>query len=191
MVATTVTHILDIDGFYVDKGGSFLYREMACVEIATNICYRTIFSLGRSYDSLSTQDQQQVNYVTRNIHGMLFDSDSSMDVPQADAGTVLRQMLKKSYTRNRDTVVGYKGGNVEYSLLGQLGIRSLNLETIGCPKYNDLLVSTSKGEREIFGFDRLDCGLHNHATRGVIAHCPMSEVRCFRFWYLTRYLLMM
>ena len=36
------------------------------------------------------------------------------------------------------TMVGYKGGHVEKDLLVKLNIPCLDLETLGCPKYDKL-----------------------------------------------------
>ena len=54
---------------------------------------------------------------------------------------LLKSLVKKLYQKyktNTRTVVGYKGGHVEKELLQTLNIPSLNLETLGCAKYDVL-----------------------------------------------------
>ena len=46
--------------------------------------------------------------------------------------------VRAQSSEGKRTVVGYKGGHVEKDLLQKLNIPSLNLETLGCPKYDDL-----------------------------------------------------
>ena len=47
-------------------------------------------------------------------------------------------MLHDVYGIVKRTMVGYKGGHVEKDVLKQLNIPSLNLETVGCSKYDVL-----------------------------------------------------
>ena len=74
-------------------------------------------------------------------------------------------------------MVGYKGGHVEKDLLNKLNIPSLNLETLGCPKYDVL-------RHEHLKYTNLSpsCGFHQDDTRH---HCPVTECHAFYVWYKT------
>lgn len=69
-----------------------------------------------------------------------------------------------------NNVVGFKGGGCEKELLQKLNIPFLNLETIGCPKYDHLT-----GNK----FKNLSCTY----LRLRALHCPVSEVSAFKCWY--------
>ena len=74
------------------------------------------------------------------------------------------------------TVVGYKGGHVEKDLLQALNIPSLNLETLGCPRYDVLRIQ--------FLSESLlpSCGFHKDDK---LHHCPVTECHAFWKWYQT------
>ena len=72
-------------------------------------------------------------------------------------------------------MVGYKGGHVEKDLLNKLNIPSLNLETLGCPKY-DVLRSDDLKYVNLLP----SCGFHKDDTRH---HCPVTECHAFYLWY--------
>ena len=47
-------------------------------------------------------------------------------------------LMYKDCSNGERTVIGYHGGHVEKDLLMKLNIHCLNLETLGCPKYDKL-----------------------------------------------------
>lgn len=71
-------------------------------------------------------------------------------------------------TKRKD-VLGYKGGHVEKDILEDLDIPSVNIEDMGCPRFDDL-----RCER----FNRLACQYHRNQS----LHCPKAEVAAFKEW---------
>ena len=81
------------------------------------------------------------------------------------------QDLYQDYSTPVRTVVEYKGGHVEKDLLNKLNIPSLNLETLGCPRY-DVLRSQDLKYYKLLP----SCGFHKDDTRH---HCPLTECHAF------------
>lgn len=73
-------------------------------------------------------------------------------------------------------VVAYKGGNVERDTLNELGIKNLNLETLGCPKYDTLI------RDPLYRDHSSPCNIHITKSNKTY-HCSLSEVKTFRKWY--------
>ena len=92
------------------------------------------------------------------------------------------QDLYGDYSTPDRTVVGYKGGHMEKDLLNKLNIPSLNLETLGCPKY-DVLRSDDLKHYKLLS----SCGFHKDDTRH---HCPVTECHAFWVWYKTDIIVM-
>ena len=88
----------------------------------------------------------------------------------------LGKLIEDIFSRYKDccngerTVAGYKGGHVEKYLLMKLNIPCLNLETLGCPKYDKL--------RHIIPQQKLlpSCGFHDDDT---VHHCSITECHVF------------
>ena len=87
------------------------------------------------------------------------------------------QDLYQDYSTSDRTVVGYKGGHVEKDLLNKLNIPSLNLETLGYPKY-DVLRSQDPKYYKLLS----SSGFHKDDSRH---HCPVTECDAFWVWYKT------
>ena len=68
---------------------------------------------------------------------------------------------------NNADLVAYKGGDIERNLLNNMGVRCINLEILGCPKYVDLLTK--------YGFVSECCSFHMTDTY----HCSRHEVKVF------------
>ena len=71
-------------------------------------------------------------------------------------------------------MVAYKGGHVEKDLLNKLNMPCLDLETWGCPKYEQL--------KETIVEPLSSCGFHLNDN---ILHCPMTECHEFWLWFQT------
>ena len=82
--------------------------------------------------------------------------------------------MYRDCSNDERTVVEYKGGHVEKDLLTKLNIPCLNLETLGCPKYDKL--------RRIIPRNTLlsSCGFHADDN---VHHCPVTECHAFWCWY--------
>ena len=103
-----------------------------------------------------------------------------LSTPQAENfrnPEVLGELIKDIYLMYKDcsngerTVTGYHGGHVEKDLLMKLNLHCLNLETLGCPKYDKL--------RHVIPQEKLllSCGFHADDT---VHYCPITE--CHAFW---------
>lgn len=191
-----VTHILDLDGFFVENG--FLCKELALIEVGTNRLLSEQFRLGRSFDQLSDADKTSVAYVSAQIHHIPFTDDPEYDrLQQQEVLYTLHQFLSTSYYEMQDIVVGYKGGTLELILLHMLKVNSLNLECIGCPKFDHLMrmpVYRSLIDDAMCDLEQIDCPLHRRYNledrddqRSRYPHCAKHEVCVFRRWYLRCY----
>jgi hypothetical protein len=84
-----------------------------------------------------------------------------------------------AYRINENSVIAYKGGSFERTLLNRLNIPSFNLELFGCPKAVDI-------------FDEMVwlecCGQHLllKNKNETYKHCPRVEVEAFLHWF-TKY----
>ena len=85
----------------------------------------------------------------------------------------LRSLLRRLYREfatEHPTVVAYKGGTVEKTLLSDAGLPGLNLESLGCPKYDVLRGQDLLRDRRE---DLLpSCGFHADPTHH---HCPETD----------------
>ena len=68
-------------------------------------------------------------------------------------------------------MVAYKGGHVEKDLLNKSNIPCLDLESWGCPKFEQL--------QQMIVETLASCGFHLNDN---IHHCPMTE--CHAFWVM-------
>lgn len=162
-----LSFILDLEGFFLNK--TFHVRELAYYTWNEEHG-RHAFFIPVPYKTLSAKDKRTVNFVRRKIHGLTY---QPLKAEHFQNPEVLEKLIKDIYSRYKDcshekrTVVAYKGGHVKKDLL-----MKLNLETLGCPKYDQL--------RHIIPKERLvsSCGFHADDT---VHHCPVTE--CYAFWY--------
>ena len=76
-----------------------------------------------------------MNFVISKIHGLSYQpSQTEHEQNPRIVGTLIKDFYQDYSTVER-AVVGYKGGHMEKDVLTQLNIPSLNLETVGCPRY--------------------------------------------------------
>ena len=68
-------------------------------------------------------------------------------------------------------VGAYKGGIQEKRLLDKLGLPHLDLEDLGCPRFDQIVAEP--------GTRRFDCGRHLHTRPDLVPHC--SEEECYQF----------
>jgi hypothetical protein len=100
----------------------------------------------------------------------------------------IRGEIEKNTNFNPDySVVAYKGGTLEFKALRQLGIRSVNLETLSCPRYEAILQKYGEEVKEVARQN--DCGCHKFQPdpkftffNGDTYHCSASEVAVFKYW---------
>ena len=136
---------------------------------------RHAFRIPVPRQDLAPKDRQTVNFVIRKIHGLSYQPSQAEHPQHPRVVPRMVQDLYGDYSTPDRTVVGYKGGHVEKDLLNKLNIPSLNLETLGCPKYDVLRNDDLK-------FVNLlpSCGFHQDDTRH---HCPVTECHAFYLWY--------
>ena len=162
--------ILDLEGFFVNK--TFQVRELGYYAWNRENG-RHAFSIPIPYKELSDKDKRTVNFVIKKIHGLSYQPLKAEYYRKPEELKDLILSLYARYKQGQRTVVGYKGGHVEKDLLKTLNIPSLDLETLGCPKYDKL--------RHIISNERLlpSCGFHQDES---IHHCPVTECHAFWFW---------
>ena len=168
--------ILDLEGFFINK--TFHVRELGSYTWNQEHG-RHAFFIPIPYKALNDKDKRTVHFVCNKIHGL------SYQLTQAEHcqdPLILEQLVKDIHgmyvmcSKGNRTVVGYKGGHVEKDLLQTLNVPSLNLETLGCPKYNIL--------RTQFANESLlpSCGFYKD---NKLHHCPVTECHAFWKWYQT------
>ena len=123
-------------GFFLNK--TFYVRELAYYTW-NGEHGRHAFFIPVPYKNLSDKDKQTVNFVRRKIHGLTY---QPLKAEHFEKPEVLGELIKDIYLMYKDcsngerTMVGYKGGHVEKDLLMKVNIPYLNLETLGCLKYD-------------------------------------------------------
>lgn len=174
-----LTHIMDLDGFTVGK--AFLCKDMAIIPVKRNAtAISANFALGRTYDSLSRRDQTTANYLTKFLHGLHFNDLGIVELDQRD----LADAIETATSDCNEPLIGYKGGHYERDILTDLGIPSVNIESIGCPKFDQLILEPKYRQS---GSTKPQCRLHKSLSTGPNKrhfHCPTYEVTVFRDWYL-------
>ena len=122
----------------------FTYENWAITLGTVNIG-RHAFSIPIPYKTLNDKDKRTVDFVCRKIHGLTYQpcAPEMFQDPRV-LGPLVKDIhaMYVTCSEGKRTVVGYKGGHVEKDLLQKLNIPSLNLETLGCPKYD--VVTKSK-----------------------------------------------
>jgi len=155
-----VTAVLDMDGYMVE--GVFRCKEMGWKYLNHPLSYSIPFYHGNVCE-LNTKDRFSAKYVEENV----------FDIPYGEFwigminGREVARMVSRLHYRGR---VAYKGGCIERHLLNGLGIPNINLEDIGCPKINDIILECP--------FTFPTCGHHKKNF-----HCPKQEVFLMEWWF--------
>ena len=89
---------------------------------------------------------------------------------EQDQADLVLLRLYNQYKTYKRTVIAYKGGHVE----SKLKIPCLDLETWGCPKYEQL--------KQTIVESSASCGF---PLNDIIHHCPMTECHVFWLWFQT------
>lgn len=147
-----ITHVLDIDGFYVNK--RFYPKEICLLSVDNDDALRIDVRLPMSFNDLSHKQRSQVCYVTKFVHGLYWTND--IDTSGFKAGrmlydsknvpTIIRAALREHADRRRSflepdpqVLVAYKGGTLERNILVAAGIPCIDLELYGCPRFETLI----------------------------------------------------
>ena len=159
--------IIDMECFFVD--GQQHCRELSFCSWCGD-CGRVAVSPKKPFNRLKDFERRQAHYLTREIHGLPYALHKHEQTVSS-----LRHYVAKLYAEYRTehrTRVAYKGGTVEKLLLVSMNIPFLNLETLGCPKY-DVLRALDNEPPET-------CGWHAIPNKH---HCAMTECRAYFHWY--------
>lgn len=159
--------IIDFEGFFVN--GRFHVREMGYFSLTDEENASYLFNLKKITRIITRKERYTADWCTMNKHGLtIVSAPFEKDLFVEDN---LIQLVKNCYVRSKKAtkdIVGYKGGNVEEQLLNELGIKHLNLEDYGCPKFEHL----PPLENEI------DCGHHVIKNK----HCAKVKCKAFAKW---------
>ena len=159
-----ITLIIDLEGFILSRG--FIVRELGWCTILGENDSQHFYSRLR-YKDLNVKDRRTVNFVYKHIHGLRFESNyREAALPQRDVEGVIRALY-------RGGLVAYKGGHLEKDLLDKMGLPSINLEELGCPKADSLWSKTDH--------HGTDCGHHKKDLVKMV-HCPKQETFLFFQW---------
>ena len=158
-----------------------LVIDLECFRVRGQPCYRELgyctwqghsgrvaFLPRHPFHQLHRDDKRQIAFLTKHIHGLTYlpsDTEQAVSTPVDD---VVQRLYADSACDHR-RCVAFKGGHLERDVLLRLNIPYLDLETLGCPKYNLL----RRGDEQT-------CG--HHASPGR-HHCAMAECRVFFDWY--------
>ncbi|CAB3978032.1 Hypothetical predicted protein [Paramuricea clavata] len=126
-----ITHIIDCEA-YTWRKKHFL-REVSVLCRNTNII--TTYQIYIPNVKLFDENDRAILYQIRVIHGL------PIQRHRIDANFYhyqeIQDMLCKIF--EKADLVAYKGGNIERDLLNRLNIPCINMEILGCPKYECLL----------------------------------------------------
>ena len=128
---------------------------------------RVAFLPKQPFHPLTRDDKRHIQFVTRHIHGLSYYPDKGEDVTSSVDDAV--QQLYQAFVVDHRRRVAFKGGHVERDLLLHLNIPFLDLETLGCPKYDALRGSGDE-----------TCGWHAIPAKH---DCAMAECKAFFVWY--------
>lgn len=147
-----VTHIIDIDGFYVNK--QFYPKEICLLSVDNDDALRIDVRLPMSFNELTHKQRSQVCYVTKFVHGLYWTNDIDTSGYKAErmlydaknVPTIIRAILREYADRRRSflepdpqVLVAYKGGTLERNILVAAGIPCIDLEVYGCPRFETLI----------------------------------------------------
>jgi hypothetical protein len=106
-----------------------------------------------------------IAYQINVIHGLpLIKRKITMDFFRYDEVLI---HLRQLFLGNGNVLVGYKGGVVEYNVVNKMGVNSINIELLGCPKYEELLSR--------YNVEQKCCKYH----KSNFFHCAGHEVELF------------
>lgn len=164
--------VIDFDGFHIrDK---FHVREFGFTSVPDCEYGSIKFNLKHLVDKMNNKDWKTVNYVKYNISGLtLKPRHMEHCLEEEDLEKRLLQLYDNYKTAERD-VIAYKGGNVEEYILKKLNIPYLDLQNLGCPKYDILPPVPIE-----------DCGFHLQISNKAF-HCPMQETFAFALWVIKK-----
>ena len=158
--------IMDMEGFSI--GGKFYCKELGVLKAGKKKGLSSFFDIGVSWSDATDKDRKTCVWVQKNVHKLPLGVQTSTKAhPTHQLENIVQRIYCESKTDD-SSLVAYKGGHLERDLLQKLGIKSFNLENIGCPKAANL-------------FDSMlwlkTCG--NHKVPNAYQHSAKVEVEVF------------
>ena len=133
--------VIDLEGFQLskDSGAAFLVRELGWQKWDRTLSGNTHFDHGWRWRDLYKKDQKTVSYALDRIHGLSFKpGPHEHSLPVSTLGDLVMELHGKFSTPQR-LLMAYKGGIQEKLLLDKLGLPYVNLEDLGCPRFDELV----------------------------------------------------
>ena len=160
VLKSRITHVMDCEAYIWHKK-NFL-REVSVLCRSTNMT--TTYHIYMPNVTLFDENDRGVQYQIRIIHGLPVERHriNNNFYLYHEMIDILRELFKTT------DLVAYKGGTIERDLLNMLGVSCINMEIMGCPKYECLLSA--------YNVKHEDCGYH--ITRDKY-HCSRHEVKLF------------
>ena len=157
--------VIDMEGFHV--GGRFQCRELGYCSWLGD-AGRLAFKPFKPFHHLTPEERRGVTYVKQRIHGLSYRPDPrGGEEVHSSTRTVIRRLYRDFSTEHRHRVA-FKGGHLEKDVLLSLNLPYLDLETLGCPKFDVLRDSNEDNEK-------LWEGCEWHAIPSS-HHCAMAEL---------------
>lgn len=168
---TRIRYIIDIDGF--PKENNIFFKEVAIYDLEYNIV--NLYHILLPVEFLAQGKNKTINFCMKNIHGMEF-RNYTTDISYYELIYNMKRM-----NRYEGFIWAYKGGTVEKKLLDELHFDSINLENLGCPKFEKILDSLNSNFLISNGLS--NCPRHIHFIhKKRICHCSAVEVKIFAVW---------
>ena len=165
-----VSLVIDMEGLRLDTHRRFQCRELGYCSWQDDVG-RFAFRPIKPFNKLTRKERRQWNFVHDNIHGLPYYPDRDKEEIKHNPRAVVKQLYDEFRTEHRSRVA-FKGGDIERSLLIDAKTPYLDLETLGCPKFNNMIMPR--------GWDHgPGCGMHKHYGD----HCAMIECKAFMHWY--------
>ena len=129
------------------------------------------FDIGVKWQDLSVKDRRTCEYVIKNVHKLPFGVPRGANARSLSSiGNIVTDAYRRM-KQNDNSTMAYKGGHYEKDFLKSLGIPSVNLEELGCPKAEALI-------EQMFWLET--CG--KHIVSEAYSHCPKVEVEAYAQW---------
>ena len=162
--------VIDIEGLRLVTHRRFQAREMGYCSWQDDVG-RVAFRPIKPFNKLTADERKQWKYLHDNIHGLPYDVDRDKEDIRHNPRSEIRRLYQDFRTEQR-THVAFKGGNIEKELLIDLKIPYIDLEKLGCPKFDNMILPVG-------WLLNYTCGLHKHRED----HCALLECKAFMQWY--------
>lgn len=161
--------VIDMDGLHLQTPRKFQCRELGYCSWSGD-AGRVAFHPLKPFFALDRDERRTWRKVHRDIHGLPYHPVPDREEVHVSPHAFVWQLYCDFATPHRPRVA-YKGGTIEKKLLDALHLPSLNLETLGCPKYDRMVFDPTQFPPP--------CGLHTRPTH----HCALWEAYAFMCWY--------